>query len=86
MSLGIGPHDHGCECTRCTSRRAQIKHDTNFNALTEANKDMNEAERGEFDNFFIGALSAKVSREDWDDAIRTALRCCADRWSIRPLR
>jgi hypothetical protein len=22
MSLGIGPHDQGCECARCTSRRA----------------------------------------------------------------
>ncbi len=58
----------------------------NLNALSEANKDMNELERGEFDSFFIGALSVKLSAEDWQTAIRTALRCCADRWSTRPLR
>jgi hypothetical protein len=25
MSLGIGPHDQGCECARCQSRRALAK-------------------------------------------------------------
>jgi hypothetical protein len=44
----------------------------NLTSYKSAKSEVNAPINGSFDNYFIGALSARVSHEDWNSALETA--------------